>query len=79
MQWMNCCKCKNQFVEGYFTEDALEIIFHKTHENQRKVSAKIIEKVLAYKSAGTWQDISFGNGSFFLLRRSLDLTLLVSI
>ena len=72
MQWMECDACKHNFIDGYFSDEALEIIFKKTHENQRvgykieeqrKVSAKIIEKVLPYKSAGTWLDIGFGNGS----------------
>ena len=72
MQWMDCNECGHQFIDGYFTDAALEIIFNKTHDNQkvgfqveaqRKISAKIVEKVLPYKSSGTWVDIGFGNGS----------------
>ena len=72
MQWMDCEACAHQFIDGYFTDEALELIFSKTHENQkvgyrleeqRKVSACIIEKVIPYKNAGTWLDVGFGNGS----------------
>ncbi len=72
MQWMDCNECEHQFVNGYFSDEALGIVFQKTHDNQkvgfqiekqREVSAKIIEKVLPYKSSGTWLDIGFGNGS----------------
>ena len=72
MQWIDCSECRHQFIDGYFTNDALGIIFSKTHENQkvgyqiegqRIVSAKMVEKVLPYKSAGSWLDVGFGNGS----------------
>ena len=72
MQWMDCDECRHQFIDGYFSDDALDIIFNKTNDNQkvgfqieaqRIVSAKIIEKVLPYKSSGTWVDVGFGNGS----------------
>ncbi len=72
MQWVDCSECSHQFIDGYFTNNALDIIFSKTHENQkvgyqveeqRVVSAKMVEKVLPYKSDGTWLDIGFGNGS----------------
>jgi len=72
MQWMDCEKCHHQFIDGYFTEDALKLIFSKTHNNQkvgyqielqRYVSARMIEKVIPYKSEGVWLDIGFGNGS----------------
>lgn len=72
IQWMDCQECSHQFTDGYFTDDALNIIFSKTHENQivgyqieqqRFVSARMIEKVLQYKSEGTWLDVGFGNGS----------------
>lgn len=72
MQWMDCNDCGHQFIDGYFTDDAAEIIFQNTQENQkvgfqieqqRVKSADIIEKVLPYKSSGTWLDVGFGNGS----------------
>lgn len=69
---MDCNDCGHQFIDGYFTDDAAEVIFQNTQENQkvgfqieqqRRKSADIIEKVLPYKSSGTWLDVGFGNGS----------------
>ena len=72
MQWMDCGACAHQFTDGYFTEEALKLIFSKTHDNQkvgykleeqRRISARMIEKVIPYKAEGTWLDVGFGNGS----------------
>ncbi len=72
MQWMDCGVCHHQFVDGYFSDDALKLIFSKTNENQkvgyqlekqRIISARIIEKVIPYKASGIWLDLGFGNGS----------------
>lgn len=72
MQWMDCNECQHQFIDGYFTNEALALVFKKTLANQnvgyqieqqRKVSAKIVEKVLQYKKSGIWLDVGFGNGS----------------
>ena len=72
MQWMNCEDCLHQFINGYLTNEALDIIFNKTFdylkvgykmEEQRFVSARMIEKVIPFKPNGTWLDVGFGNGS----------------
>ena len=72
MQWMNCEDCHHQFINGHFTNEALEVILSKQPEEQvvayqieklRQVSARMIEKVLPFKSNGTWLDVGFGNGS----------------
>ncbi len=72
MQWMNCEDCHHQFINGHFTNEALEIIFSKQPEEQvvgyqieqqRYVSARMIEKILPFKSDGIWLDVGFGNGS----------------
>ena len=72
MQWMNCEDCHHQFIDGHFTDEALEVIFSKQPkeqvvgfevEQQRVVSARIIEKVIPFKSNGIWMDVGFGNGS----------------
>ena len=72
MQWMDCADCKHQFIDGYWNNEALDVIFSKTRENQivgyqveqqRIISAKIIEKVIPFKSYGTWLDVGFGNGN----------------
>ena len=72
MQWMNCEDCKHQFIDGYPTDEAADLVFTKTPdylkigsklESNRDISAEIIEKVLPYKSKGVWLDVGFGNGS----------------
>jgi len=70
--WNICKNCNHVFTEGYFTEEASQIVFSKTQEVQtlgfefernRYLSAKMIEKVLPFVSDGRWLDIGFGNGS----------------
>ena len=72
MQWMNCEDCQHQFIDGYYTDEALDIIFSKTAkylevghdvEEQRLKCARLIEKITPFKSNGTWLDVGFGNGS----------------
>jgi SAM-dependent methyltransferase len=72
MKWCACSSCGHVFTEGYFTPEACEIIFSATHgnqkvgndaENQRKVSAKMVERVARYVPNGDWLDIGVGNGS----------------
>lgn len=72
LTWMKCSSCSHVFAEGHFTREALNLIFSDTHEyqkvgfdieNQRFISARMIEKVLPYAHEGAWLDIGFGNGS----------------
>lgn len=72
MNWMACRQCGHVFTDGYFTPEALRLVFDSTHANQevgydlerqRHVSAKMVEKVLPYKDAGAWLDVGFGNGA----------------
>lgn len=72
MQWMDCEDCHHQFINGHFTDEALEVIFSQQPEEQvvgfevekqRPVSARIIEKIIPFKSNGIWMDVGFGNGS----------------
>ena len=62
MQWINCNECGHQFVDGYFSNESLSLIFSKTNENQkvgyqieqqRTVSSKIIEKVEKFGSSSS--------------------------
>ena len=75
MQWMDCEDCQHQFINGHFTDEALEVIFSITPEHTtfghnfeegRKVSARMIDAVAPYQSSGTWLDVGFGNGSLIL-------------
>jgi SAM-dependent methyltransferase len=72
IQWQACNDCAHIFTEGYYTDRARKIIFGKTHdfqkvggpiEQNRNISAKMVEKVLPFISEGAWLDIGFGNGS----------------
>ena len=40
IKWMNCKKCSHQFTEGYFTDEALALIF-SDNPNQQKVGFQI--------------------------------------
>jgi protein O-GlcNAc transferase len=74
MRWMRCSSCNHTFVDGYFTADALRLLFSDTHasqtpghdaEAQRFVWAPTVEKVTAHLSGplGGWLDVGLGNGS----------------
>ena len=73
--WCTCDACGHIFTDGSFTEEAFEILFSKTHdhqmaghdmENQRFVSARIVEKVAPFATPGPWLDVGFGNASLLL-------------
>lgn len=83
VQWKRCAACGHVFTEGYFSDEALKLIFSRTHENQqagfdleqqRYLSAHIVEKVLPYVSAGTWLDVGFGNGSLLFTAQEYGFT-----
>ncbi len=70
--WNICRNCRHVFTEGYYTDEAIKIVFRKTQglqklgfefEKNRYVSARMIEKVIPYASGGHWLDVGFGNGS----------------
>ena len=72
MSWKRCATCTHVFTDGYFTDEALAVVFGKTNQNQkvghdiegqRMVSARIVERVLPFQHKGNWLDIGFGNGS----------------
>jgi 2-polyprenyl-3-methyl-5-hydroxy-6-metoxy-1,4-benzoquinol methylase len=72
MNWMICEDCNHQFIDGYLTDEANELIFSKTRDylkvgvdmsKNRLLAAKMIEKVIPYKSKGVWLDVGFGNGN----------------
>ncbi len=72
MAWKKCADCAHVFTEGYYTEEAQRIVFAKTNDTQkvghnieqnRNVSARMVEKVLPYAQKGIWLDIGIGNGS----------------
>lgn len=83
IRWMKCGACGHVFTSGYFSEAACQLIFSKTHESQRIgfgleenriVSAKMIDKVLPHVSSGVWMDIGFGNGSLLFTAKEYGFT-----
>jgi 2-polyprenyl-3-methyl-5-hydroxy-6-metoxy-1,4-benzoquinol methylase len=76
--WMNCLDCLHVFTEGYFTDEALAVLFGNTEYQQivgtdielhRKISAKMVGRVvnafgLPYDRL--WLDVGFGNGSLLM-------------
>ena len=74
MRWVRCSACAHVFVDGYFSEEALRVLFSESHPGQspghdieaaRYVSAKMVESVCALRKGlgGRWLDVGFGNGS----------------
>jgi 2-polyprenyl-3-methyl-5-hydroxy-6-metoxy-1,4-benzoquinol methylase len=74
LRWVRCRACGHVFVDGYFTGEALGVLYagrnpHQTPghdmEPARNVSARMVERVAALRPRceGRWLDIGFGNGS----------------
>lgn len=70
--WMRCNNCDHVFTDGYFSPETEKVLFEKTHESQkvgfsfeqnRWISARIVDRVSMYKDSGIWLDVGFGNGS----------------
>lgn len=75
IHWKKCSACHHVFTNGYFSEEALGLLFQKTHANQvagaelersRVISSRMIEKVLPYADRGLWIDVGFGNGALLM-------------
>jgi SAM-dependent methyltransferase len=73
-RWLRCRACEHVFVDGYFTEEALRILFSDAMpaqtagyevESTRYVSARMVESVASLRPGreGRWLDVGFGNGS----------------
>jgi SAM-dependent methyltransferase len=75
MRWLRCNSCSHVYTDGYFSAETRTSIFERTHENQepgwdfeaqRRVSARMVERVAQYGVSGRWLDVGFGNGSLLL-------------
>ena len=71
IHWKQCQACDNIFTNGYFSDEALKLLFGRIRPDQvvakdvernRVIPARMIEKVLPFKDNGLWVDIGFGNG-----------------
>jgi len=78
MRWVRCVACGHVFTDGYWSEEALTLLFSDSHAHQspdgvdihraRAISAPIVEAVTALRAApavdaGRWLDVGFGNGA----------------
>jgi SAM-dependent methyltransferase len=74
MRWLSCGDCGHVFVDGYFNDEALTLLFSEGHlsqspghddEAQRYVWATSVERVTTYLDCplGRWLDVGLGNGS----------------
>jgi protein O-GlcNAc transferase len=73
-RWLQCRACGHVFVDGYFSPEALKILFSGTlqaqrpgHdiEGQRFAWASVLETVGALRASfgGRWLDVGFGSGA----------------
>ncbi len=74
IRWMQCAECTHVFVNGYFTDEALAILFERVHpfqspgwsfdHNLRVLHARIVASVAQHRAdlGGRWLDVGFGNG-----------------
>src|SRR5260221_3351622 len=75
MTWMRCTACGHVFTDGYFSPEVAAEIFERTNagqqpgaafEQNRMVSARIVERVARHVASGAWLDVGFGNGSLLV-------------
>ena len=78
INWMRCKQCNHSFTDGYFTDEALSILFSNTHsyqvataenvESQRYVAARMIDNISSIlgSQSGKWLDLGFGDGSLLI-------------
>lgn len=78
MIWMTCADCEHVFTEGYFTDEALNVLFGNTQDQQvvgndierhRLISAKMVQRVveaIGIPNDRLWLDVGFGNGSLLM-------------
>jgi len=72
MTWLECGACGHSYTEGYFSKEALAVVFSGTQESQkvgaafeeqRSIAGRMIDKVLPYADRGDWCDVGFGSGA----------------
>src|ERR1700744_2210669 len=79
MSWVRCGQCDHVFTEGYFTDEALQVLFGNTQdvqvvgaqiESYRAISAKMVERVVNTLGLPDdnmlWLGVGVGNGSLLM-------------
>lgn len=76
--WMTCGSCEHIFTNGYFTDEALNVLFGNTQDIQlvgndveahRNISSNMVQRVvdrLGLPNDRLWLDVGFGNGSLLM-------------
>jgi SAM-dependent methyltransferase len=75
-RWMRCAACRHVFTDGYFTPEALAVLFSATQESQvpgydaetqRYMWAKPLDAVQSLRAPpGRWLDVGYGNGALMM-------------
>jgi Methyltransferase domain len=88
ISWVKCGHCEHIFTEGYFTDEALKILFGSTQHSQtvgtdmeyhRSISAKMVERVVEASGLPNnrlWLDVGFGNGSLLMTAKEFGFEVL---
>jgi SAM-dependent methyltransferase len=74
IRWLRCASCAHVFTDGYWSPEALEVIFSDANPHQlpgsdphgsRAIAARMVEKVAQHlrPAGGRWLDVGFGNGA----------------
>ena len=72
MHWMRCGDCEHVFTDGYFSPEVTATVFARTldhqkaghaFEQQRFISARMVEKVARHATLRPRLDVGFGNAS----------------
>jgi SAM-dependent methyltransferase len=83
MTWMHCESCAHVFTDGYFAPQTQALIFSKANphqepgwnmDEQRTISAFIVDRVSQYAPEGVWLDVGFGNGSLLFTAQEWGFT-----
>lgn len=73
-RWLRCRGCNHVYVDGYFSPEALKILFSSANPGQipganieeaRFTSGRMVETVIEQQSTpgGRWLDVGFGSGA----------------
>lgn len=78
IRWKQCDACGHSFTEGFFTDEALDVLLSNVQDCQapdlgklekaRGTSAAIVDSISSVlgKQEGKWLDVGFGNGSLLI-------------
>ncbi len=84
MKWHRCADCGHTFTAGYFDDDALELLYGGTNDDQRPghdaerkrfVWAQTVADIARHAPPpATWLDVGFGDGSAIFVAAEFGFT-----